>query len=820
MIARLEGPARVVAVGFWYFTAVFTWLVSIPFAYANFIQPRLLPDFIRLAEKHAWLTVVLLPVAWISLCRPLAHPRSRRLAQGLLGAWAILAVVLPFTPSLAAIQPDGWALVACFTALVFPLGCAVVDLLSADPLPDLPATDRTARDFLAVVGATTFVLIFYASQAVGSTPWTPIGLAASVLTHLVAAAAMFLVLTALRALAALRERPLYAEFWLATILIFACLAGVIGSIVLPTISVTGGARWYAGQAFAFTLTIGLVARGRLQGAVHGDGVLVALGGLVPATLAARTLWVWALWLPVVAGAGLGIAAIGRIVDWNFLVSTLGVLIVWGLSLVSALALLATPGPGPSPARLPTRAALACCPAALVIYLLVVPPPSHADTSTPVDAWTVADPSFRTLREVLRPPAPADADFYPFLQRHTNLGPEVTVPVFDVRHAPLGGVPAATRPHVFLFVIDSLRRDYVSAYNAANTFTPALKAFAAENIVFERAFTRYGATGLSVPSIWVGGMVPHKQYPTPFGPFNALYALLMDQQYTPWLSWDNVVDVIVPREGTGPRLSANRAVKDFRFCEMVGDIRSRLGQLTPGGPPVFTWGLAQDVHISAITREGGGVVDHDPYPGFHPPYASRVRRVDACFGAFVDDLKARGLYDHSIIIFTADHGDSLGEEGRWGHAYTLFPEILQIPLIVHLPRAMREGFETDTTAPAFTADITPTLHALLGYETTPPSPAFGEPLFWPRGHARPVRASEGALVASSYGSVYGWLDDNGRRLYVSDGVSLRDYRYELDGTPTGRALPVTPEERRAGQKSIREAIGEVATFYRYAAAVTK
>ena len=207
------------------------------------------------------------------------------------------------------------------------------------------------------------------------------------------------------------------------------------------------------------------------------------------------------------------------------------------------------------------------------------------------------------------------------------------------------------------------------------------------------------------------------------------------------------------------------------------------------------------------------MDDEPYPGFHPPYASRVKRLDGCFGGFVDDLKARGLYDHSIIIFTADHGDSLGEEGRWGHAYTLFPEILQVPLIVHLPPALAERFSSDVTAPAYTADITPSLYALLGHRTTPPSPIFGEALFWPKGERRPSRAKDGALVASSYGSVYGWLSDDARQLYVSDGVSLRDYRYELDGTPTGRARPVTPEERVAGQLAVREAISAISRFYK-------
>ena len=32
----------------------------------------------------------------------------------------------------------------------------------------------------------------------------------------------------------------------------------------------------------------------------------------------------------------------------------------------------------------------------------------------------------------------------------------------------------------------------------------------------------------------------------------------------------------------------------------------------------------------------------------------------------------GDYERSIIVLTSDHGDSLGEDGRWGHAYTVFP----------------------------------------------------------------------------------------------------------------------------------------------------
>jgi hypothetical protein len=523
--------------------------------------------------------------------------------------------------------------------------------------------------------------------------------------------------------------------------------------------------------------------------------------------------VWLPWLVLVAALVWGGPAISRVLDWNFLILTLSVLLVWVLVLGGALAAVAAIASRGWTVPLPTRGALAGCTVALGAYVLLVPAPTHAGPPTLVDGWTVVDPSFRTLRDALRPPAPADVGFYPFLQKHTNLGPDVHVKAFDIRHAPLAGAPATYRPHIFLMVIDSLRRDYVGAYNPAVTFTPEIQRFAADNIAFRRTLTRYGATGLSVPSIWVGGLVPHQQYPNPFEPFNALHALLKYEQYETWLSWDNVVDAVVPREGSGPPLSANRAVKDFRFCEMVGDIRSRLDGLTPGGPPVFTWGLSQDVHISAITREGGQPVDQNSYPGFDAAHASRLKRLDACFGAFIDDLKARRLYDDSLIILTSDHGDSLGEEGRWGHAYTLFPEVLQVPLIMHLPEPLGARFDADPAAPSFTADITPTLYALLGHETTVPGPMFGESLVWRKGSTPRPRASDGALVASSYGSVYGWVSDNARELYVADGVSLRDYRYTLDGTPTGRALGISDAERRAGQAAIKDALAALARFYR-------
>ena len=112
-------------------------------------------------------------------------------------------------------------------------------------------------------------------------------------------------------------------------------------------------------------------------------------------------------------------------------------------------------------------------------------------------------------------------------------------------ATLTGSPAGLRPHVFIFVVDSLRRDYLSPYNSAVTFTPAIATLAQDSLIFRNAFTQYGATGLSVPALWVGGSILHKQYVSSFPRMNALAKLLAHEQYDQWISMEHITDVILP-----------------------------------------------------------------------------------------------------------------------------------------------------------------------------------------------------------------------------------------------------------------------------------
>ena len=69
-----------------------------------------------------------------------------------------------------------------------------------------------------------------------------------------------------------------------------------------------------------------------------------------------------------------------------------------------------------------------------------------------------------------------------------------------------------------------------------------------------------------------------------------------------------------------------------------------------------------------------------------------------------------------------------------------------------------------------------------------------------------------VVASSYGSIYGALLDDARRLYIIDAVSLQEHAYRLDGTAAGRAEAVSSLDREAGQRAVRRTIAEIARFY--------
>jgi arylsulfatase A-like enzyme len=251
--------------------------------------------------------------------------------------------------------------------------------------------------------------------------------------------------------------------------------------------------------------------------------------------------------------------------------------------------------------------------------------------------------------------------------------------------------------------------------------------------------------------------------------------------------------------------------ELDFCNSLTELESDLDATQKG--PVFAYTQPQNIHISVISRQGAKSIDDRTYRNFYAPYASRLRRLDGCFGGFIQTLKTRGLYDSSFVVLTADHGDSLGEQGRWGHAYTIFPEIMKIPLIVHLPKAWQQKYQSSPDLLAFNSDITPSLYYLLGHRPVEKNELFGKPMFAEHREDLNAYKQENYLVSSSYAAVYGILSGEGRFLYTADAVNLKDSWFDLsDEEPLARA--VTSSMRVTYEKMIRTKIELISRLYKF------
>lgn len=63
------------------------------------------------------------------------------------------------------------------------------------------------------------------------------------------------------------------------------------------------------------------------------------------------------------------------------------------------------------------------------------------------------------------------------------------------------------------------------------------------------------------------------------------------------------------------------------------------------------------------------------------YRGEIEYLDVQFGAFLDRLEADGLYDDTLIVLTADHGEEFHDHGGWWHGLTLYEEQIHVPLVV-------------------------------------------------------------------------------------------------------------------------------------------
>jgi Sulfatase len=379
------------------------------------------------------------------------------------------------------------------------------------------------------------------------------------------------------------------------------------------------------------------------------------------------------------------------------------------------------------------------------------------------------------------------------------------------------VPTTTqRPNIFILVIDSMRPDYLGAYNPKVDFTPKLDAFARESIPLRNVFTQYAGTTLSEPAIWSGVMLLHAHYMQPFSRVNGLEKLANTDGYQMVVSYDTVLSQILSPSDNLTKLDTDKPLWNrFEACSTLGQLAKTLDARTDRRRPVLFYAQPMNVHQFARNDQPmGNDPDWHVRPGFNDRIAHEVHQVDGCLGSFFAYLKARGLYDESIIVVTSDHGDATGEFGRRGHSISIYPEVVRVPLIVHLPASMRDKLLYDDDRLSALTDITPSLFYLLGHRPIRSNPLFGRPLFAETRQELDTYRRTELFLASDERAVYGLLADNGRFLYTTYDFPAASFLFDLSQDPNAEHNLLTKPLQEEYAQQVIEHLHSVADFYGY------
>ena len=194
------------------------------------------------------------------------------------------------------------------------------------------------------------------------------------------------------------------------------------------------------------------------------------------------------------------------------------------------------------------------------------------------------------------------------------------------------------------------------------------------------------------------------------------------------------------------LGPGRTVFEFTPVAPLQRFRVRRFECLEDGKPVAVqWEAARQMQAAPLARL---VVDRGERPAatctvrfwlndevpadeVRRRYAAEVAYVDRAIGQLFAELERHDLYRDSLIVFTSDHGEGLGEHTLIGHVERLSDELIHVPLIVRLPEGDPRRPDLARAAQGLVShlDVVPTLLEAAGL---PPLPGQrGASLFNPR-----------------------------------------------------------------------------------------
>lgn len=248
-----------------------------------------------------------------------------------------------------------------------------------------------------------------------------------------------------------------------------------------------------------------------------------------------------------------------------------------------------------------------------------------------------------------------------------------------------------------------------------------------------------------------------------------------KQRAPWLAW---VSVLNPHH-------------IYSISQNLKLVTPRPGVRPPHSDLKNLAGKPSEQQAYVDKDQGRETRDYTPedWVRYRSYYCGLVEKVDANLGTV---LGAVSDLDSTVVVYTSDHGDSLGEHGLPFKGPYMYEEEIRIPLLIHAPWVFQGQSQRDDMV--VSADVAPTLASICGLEW--PKPVFGQSL---------TRKVERDAVFLEYHSKQNWINPI---------RTIRTRRWKLNWYDRGNKelydLASDPHElhNRAGETGVRQIQSEL------------
>jgi len=304
--------------------------------------------------------------------------------------------------------------------------------------------------------------------------------------------------------------------------------------------------------------------------------------------------------------------------------------------------------------------------------------------------------------------------------------------------PLVYTPPERRFNVIVVLEDALRADRLSCYGYPHPTTPVKAALAPKGIVFSHAYAQATNTRPSCASFMTS------MYPSQTGVWNTtdilpesyltLAEILRSQGYATASFTQNInaganaglhqgFGTVFDHDVTGSRpqdVYGNPALRQWLEANRDRNVFVYLHVMDPHAPydPPGPWVARYRKPFLGGEHKVPKDPQYDPAWLETPTVESRnflydeeVRHNDFQFEGFLKMLDEMGLAGNTLLVFLADHGEHLGENGLWDHTPPGTTDVLHVPLILVCPGTLPGG--RTVGQPVQLLDLLPTVLDLAG-----------------------------------------------------------------------------------------------------------